>query len=633
MLLQLRHLTRGWIAYVLLFLLAVAFAIWGVNDVFSGVGSQNVAQVGSRAVTPAQLSRELELYLRQMRNEGNNVSQADAVEAGLHLRLLESLIARAAVGSYAEKVGVSASDAQVATQIRDFPPVQNALSGQFDPAAYDRFLGELRYSRTEFEAEMRNQLTAAMLMEAMVAGARAPSSFGKLVLAYESERRTVSLAEAPASLAGAIPQPNEAQVQAFYEESAPNLTLPEYRALVLVQARPADFVARVNVPETQLREEFETRRAALTQPERRSFFRLAVASEAQAQDAVARLGRGETPEAVATALSAQLTRGDQQTRDQIADSAVADAVFTMAANAPASAVQGQLAPWTVVRVSAVSTPAAPSFAQVRQQLHDEIALEQASDLLQAAIASFEDARASGTAVADAARAAGLPVATIAAVDAQGRTREGEQVEALPADMIQVAFETAEGEASDFLPVGDADVVIGVTGVTPSTVRPLEEVRTELVQAWLTRERARRLREIGDEVVAAINGGEAFAAVTRARRLNVLVSSLEIDRQTAMQLPARELAGLMFSARQGRAVSSLRSDGGAMYIAYVENIARTDPATAPELVENGRMQLQQGLAESLGEAVQNEIVRRAEPQRNQRLIDQLYNPAETDDAAP
>jgi peptidyl-prolyl cis-trans isomerase D len=200
-------------------------------------------------------------------------------------------------------------------------------------------------------------------------------------------------------------------------------------------------------------------------------------------------------------------------------------------------------------------------------------------------------------------------------------------------MLQVAFETNEGEASDFLPLGDADVVVAVTGVTPATVRPLEEVRAQLVDAWVGRERQRRLQELGQEVVAAINGGQAFDAAVRARRFNVLVDSRELDRRTAAQLPARELAGLMFSALQGQAVSSVRADGGAVFVAVVESIERTDPATAPEQVEAGRAQVQQSIAQSMSEALQNDVVAAANPRRNQRVIDQLYNAGAVDDSSP
>jgi peptidyl-prolyl cis-trans isomerase D len=641
-----RNVTRGGIALVILGLISLAMVIFLIPGGNTILPSQDIAQVGSAKVTPAQLSREIENALRQARNEGQNVSQADAIEAGVHLRLLERLVARAAMDNYAAKIGVGASDTQIATYIRQMEAAQNPLTGQFDRAAYSQLLVQYGYARrgpdgqtvaddAEFEAGIRTELTANMLMESLVLGTRAPSSFGKMLLAYSSERRTVSLGEVPASAAGAIPQPNDAQVQAYYEENEAALTLPEYRSLVLVRATPADFAARVTVPEAQLREQFESHRASLTRPETRSYFRIAVANEAQAREAIARLGRREAPDAVARALNAQLTRGENQERSQIADSAVAAAVFSTAANAPAQAVQGELAPWTVVKVTAVTASAAPTFEQVRQQLHDEMALDHASELLQAAVATFEEARAAGTPVAEAARTAGLPSTTIDAIDAQGRNAQGQQFEGLPPDMIAVAFETAEGEASDFLPVGDADVVISVARVTPPAVRPLAEVRPQLVAQWLTRERARRLNEIGADVIAAINGGQTFAAVARQYRLNVIASSRDIGREEAGQLPARELAGLMFTAREGQAVSSLRADGGGLFVAHVERITRADPAAQPEQVEAGRMQLQQSLSESLGEAVQNEIIRIANPRRNQRLIDQLYaNPnGQEDDTAP
>ena len=145
MLTQMRSLTRGWVAYVLLFLLVVAFAIWGVNDVFSGVGSQNLADVGGRKITPAQLSREMQIELRNLRNNGNNLSQTEAIDAGLHTRLLDRMITRNAFYAYSDKLGISMSDARVASYIRDIPPAQNPVTGGFDQVAYDGLLQQLGF--------------------------------------------------------------------------------------------------------------------------------------------------------------------------------------------------------------------------------------------------------------------------------------------------------------------------------------------------------------------------------------------------------------------------------------------------------------------------------------------------------
>jgi peptidyl-prolyl cis-trans isomerase D len=626
MLLQIRNLTRGVIATIILGLVGlamVAFLIPGGGLQFNL--SQNLADVGGRAITPPQLTRELELTLRAQRAEGQNITQQDAIDAGIHLRLLEGMIGRNAIYAYAEKLGVSVGDAQVAERIREIPAVQNPVTGSFDESAYDAFLNQLRYSRSEFEEDVRNDLTMQMLMDSLVSGLRPPSSFGALAFAYETETRVISIAEAPASAVGAIPQPTETQLQAFWEDNQEQLRVPEFRGLTLVYASPQDFLARVNVPEERLREEFEARRAALTQPERRTYVRISAQTEAQATDAAARLARGESPDAIASELGLQALRGENQSRAEVPDAAVAEAVFAMQPGGAPRVLRGRLTPWAVVRVDGMTPAVEPDFASQREELREAIAADEAADLLNAAIGAFEDARAGGAALADAARQAGLTVVTIPAVEAGGRAQDGSPVEAVAGqdELLRTAFETPEGEASDFMPVANADVIVGVDRIIPASVRPLDEVRTELAEAWVSRERVRRLRELGEAVIAAVRGGQSFAAAARANRMNIVVSSRPIDRRAATQIPARGLPAQIFAARQGDVVSDMRADGGAVLAAVVEEINRVDPAEAPQIVEAQRVQMQQSLNASFAEALQAEIVERARPRRNERLIEQVY----------
>jgi hypothetical protein len=194
------------------------------------------------------------------------------------------------------------------------------------------------------------------------------------------------------------------------------------------------------------------------------------------------------------------------------------------------------------------------------------------------------------------------------------------------------FATAEGEATDFTPVGEADVIISVDGVTPSYVRPLEEVRPQLTEVWIGRERARRLRDMAQDVTEAVRGGQSFAAAARANRFNVLVSSQSIDRQLAGQIPARGLASQIFAGQPGAVVSDARADGQAMLVAVVEQINRVDPAERPQDVEAVRVQLQRSLQESFATALQDEIVRRAGVRRNERLLNQTFRQSGAEDDA-
>ncbi|MDX2277116.1 MAG: SurA N-terminal domain-containing protein [Hyphomonadaceae bacterium] len=631
MLRQLRSFTRGWIANVLLVLLIAAFAAWGINDVFSGVGAQQVARVGKEVITPTQLTRTVDLTLRSMRAQGQNLTQAEAVERGLHLQALENMIGQAAVTNYSRSLGVSASDAQVAESIRRIPAVLNPLTNMFDQSAYTQFLNEYRYSQQEFETEVRNEMTLAMMRHALAIGTRAPSSYGKLALAFESETRTISVGEIPASAAGAIPAPTNAQVQDFYEENREALQVPEFRALTLVYARISDFTSRVDISEQQLREEFEARRASFATPERRTYVRIAAQNEQQAQEAATRLGRGEQPNAVAQALGLQMTRSENESREQIADDAVADAVFSLQAG-QARAVRATLSPFAVVRVDQITPATTPDFAAARDQIRQELATDEAGELLNTAIGAFEDARASGAPAAEAARNAGLTVVQIPAAMSEGLDREGQPIAELAGQesLLQTAFETPEGEASDFFPVDNADVLVAVDAITPASTRPLEEVREQLVAAWSARERARRLQELADNVATAVTGGQAFAAALRANQGAVAVTSRPIDRRSAAQLPARRLGAQIFAAPVGGVVSDARADGGAMVVAIVESVQRADPTEQPQLVEAARQQVSEGLAAGLFDAIVSDLVSQARPRRNQELIGQLFNSGPTEE---
>lgn len=640
MLLQFRNITKGWIATIIVGLVGLATVLFLIpNSGLDFGGDNSLANVGGRSITKPQLDREIELTLRGERQNGNNLSREDAIDQGIHRNLLERMITRVAMYVYADKIGVSASDTQVRNRIADIPAVHNAVTGAFDQTAYTAFLNEMRYSQSEFERDVRGDLTTAMVVQSLMAGVRAPSSFGALTYAYDAEARVVSLIEAPASAAGAIPQPDEAQVQAFYEDSQQQLRLPEFRVLTLVYARPSDFSARVQVPEERIREEFDAQAAQMTRPETRTYVRIAATTEAQANEAAQRINRGEAAAAVAQAMSLQITRGENQARAQVPDESAATAVFGAQVRGPAVVARSTLSPFIVVRVENSTPAVSPSYAEHREAIRATLANEQAQELMATAVSAFEDARSAGGSLADAARQSGLVSVTLPAIEAQGRNQQGEPVEAAAdlADVLATAFATPEGEATDFQTVGDADVMAGVDRIIPESVRPLEEVRAALVQAWIRRERGNRLRELAETMTTALNNGGSLTAVANANHGRVVATSRTVDRRAARQNLPQGMSEQLFAVGE-RSPVHIVGDAGIL-IGVVEHINRPDlTAIEPQILEATRTYaerpcLQQalqagappvcGLSTSVVEALQGEIVADANPRRNDAIIDREY----------
>lgn len=628
MILQFRKFSKSIFAAIILGLVGLAMVLFLPSGQFSTIVATDLVKVGQYSVTPQQLTRDLQRELRTRREQqGQNITQQEAIDGGLHNQLLENLTTRLSLYAYADKIGVSASDRQVGEAIRQFQQVLNPVTGQFDEAAYNAFLRQIQYTQPEFEGAMRGDMTTQMLMESLIAGIRSPSSYGALMLAYQSETRTVSIAELPASAVGDIPAPTDEQIQAFYNENAANLRLPEFRGLTFAIARVEDFLPRVTIDPTELESEVEARRNAVAEPERRTYVRLTAQNESQANQIAQRLNGGESAAAIAAALGVQTTRGENQSRAEVLDEAVAEAVFATPARSPARVVRGRLSPFVVIRVETVTAAPPVDVAALREQLRTALAMEQASELLNTAIGAFEDARSGGVSVAEAARANGLSVLTIPPVTAQGLDQEGRPIEALAnlAEPMRAAFETNEGEASDFIPFDGGDVIVSVDRIIPESVRPLEEVRDALVLGWTNRERGRLLQERGAAFAAAIAEGTSFEQATRANRMAIRVRSQSLNRQQAAQIPSRALATQIFQAPVGGTASDLRFDGAALLVAVVESVDRVDPSEAPQLVEQARAADGGVLTNTFGEIIASEVVDRMRPRRNERLIERTFPP--------
>src|SRR4029079_12417863 len=75
---------------ILMGMLVISFAIWGIADIFRGYGSQTLIKVGDTEITPQEYSRTQRDVLRAMSSDaGRTLSVQEAREAGLENRGLE----------------------------------------------------------------------------------------------------------------------------------------------------------------------------------------------------------------------------------------------------------------------------------------------------------------------------------------------------------------------------------------------------------------------------------------------------------------------------------------------------------------------------------------------------------------
>ncbi|MEL7130000.1 MAG: SurA N-terminal domain-containing protein, partial [Pseudomonadota bacterium] len=107
---------------LLLGIVILGMAVWGIEDIFSGGIGSNIIKAGERGITQQGLDRKFESYLANVRDEspGNAISRQQATEQGLLDQLFNVEASRLINLGYAREIGADASAQALTDAVRDF---------------------------------------------------------------------------------------------------------------------------------------------------------------------------------------------------------------------------------------------------------------------------------------------------------------------------------------------------------------------------------------------------------------------------------------------------------------------------------------------------------------------------------
>lgn len=597
-----RKLARSRIAQILIFLLVIAFTNWGVSDVMNRSNTDAVATIGKTKISSDEFKAEFERLLKRAKEQENrDVTVEEARSQGLDNITLERMVSERSFAALLNKFGIRVADSVAKAEISRIPGFQDPATNSFSEAAYQTALRENGFTIAAFETSVRDDMARQLLAMAATSGFRAPPSISSQVLAYATERRTVTMIAIPATLAGATPAPTEAQINAFYAENRERLMRPETRDLTIVTANLASFHAKAQVNPAQVRQVFDSQKANLTTPAKRTFVQIVAQDKTKADLAAARLRAGEAPNAIATALGLQapLVFTDVS-QDQVPDSAVGRAVF--AANTGAvSSIQGSLA-FAAFQISNAKAAQAPNFETASVTIAAQLRREAAGQLLTDATSVFDDALSQGDNIEVAAQKAGFQVAKVANVTLQGADlTTGQPIAALAAasQPLRDAFELSAGDNTDLVNAGqDGYIAIRADNIHVAAPVPLAQVRTDIIRAWTGRETANRLKARA-EVVLADAKATSLEAAGAKHHLQVVRAPQPLARGQG----SSELSQAIFAAKKGDIITGPVANGVEYAVVRVDNIIRDDETRAPERLAQAEEQVRQSFQEDMVETIE------------------------------
>jgi peptidyl-prolyl cis-trans isomerase D len=527
---------------ILVGLLVISFAIWGIADIFTGYGRQTLIRVGDTEITSQDYLRAQQEVLRAMSSQaGRSLSLQEARALGLDSRVLERLVGGAAVDNHAKQLHLGITDALLLEDIMKDPAFKDAL-GNFSPAAFQQALYQIGMNEHSYMVSLRERNLRRQILSTVGKVAASPTILVEALNKFNGETRTLRYVLIPTSVAGDIPEPTEEDLKRYYENNQGKFTQPEYRKVGVLAVTPETVKAQVNITEADLKAAYEASKEQLGKPEKRRVQQITFPDVEAAKAAKEKLQGGT--DFVALAKEQGLSESDidlgNVSRAELADSAIAEAAFTLEVDKVSEPITGKLGNVVLLRVTAIEPGSTPTFEEAKADLEKKLLKERGAGAIFDLHDKIEDELASGTTLSEAAAKLKLDYQMIEQIDRDGRKPDGSTV-TLPAqkELLNAVFATDTGVENDPIDAKDEGVIwYEVLGVMPESRKPLDQVKDEVAKGWRSEETRKRVAKYAQDLVTSLSGGKTLEDVAKELNAEVLVSDpLKRDSITVNVLPA------------------------------------------------------------------------------------------------
>lgn len=598
MLTKIREKATGILAWVIVIIISIPFALWGVNSYFEGGGEAVVATVEGVDIdlntfqgAVAEQRRVVTQLMQQ--NPGSDYFESPAFRR----QVLEGLIQNTAETAWADRSGYRVSDETLGRWIRQLPYFQT--DGRFDAERYQALVANAGMSVARFEQQQRQELISDQIRSAFTESAFVADAEVDRALVLLEQSRSADYAVLSANDPSVSVDVSEQDITEWYESRRDDYFVPEQMRVNYLVLSVDDIAAGIEISEEEARRYYESNPGRFGRPEQRSVSHILLSLPADADDDAEAAARTRAAELAERARGGEDFAELARTHSDDSGSAASggdlgvltrgamvkpfeDAANALAAVGDVSDPVRSRFGFHVIKLTALREADTAPFDSVRAEIEAELRQRQAEGQYLEGVESFAtlvyEQPENLQAAADElqldiqssdwfSRDAGDGIAA----DERFRNiafSEDVRVDDLNSD----AFELDNQRTA----------AVHRLEVRERRPKTLDEVREEIRQTLVANRRADAVRERGESLLQAINDGASFEQVVADN--NLVAASFSGTRSDALDAESRALVPVLFELgwNPGEAVNGGFSTSSGDYLLYrLTEVVDGDPASVDE----------------------------------------------------
>ncbi len=526
MLQSIRDNSQGIVAKIIVGLIAVTFALFGVESLVSlTAGSNAPATVNGTEISQQELMRGVQLQRRQMLSQmGENADPTLLDDNLITDMVLNSLIDQAVLVQSAESQGLTFSDNMIDQMIVSTEAFQ--VDGKFSRDQFEVVLRNAGLTPLMYRQLLRKEkLTEQERMAYLVSSFALPDEV-KQVVALDRETRDLRYFTLDAEPVRAELQVSEEELSGYYAEHQSEFLTDEQVEIEYVLLDQAVLAEQVEVTDADLQAAYEDLKNTYIAQELRHSAHILVeindqqdsaAALAKAQALAERISNGEAFETIAQAesddpVSAEMG-GDLGTNERgVFSTEFEDALYSLKVGEVSAPVKTEFG-YHLIKLLGVDQSDVPAFAEAEAGLRDHLVQQRAEERYVEELERLADISFSAGDLREPAEALGLTIEKAGPFTRSG----GEDDVTSSPRLINTAFDPElikEGLNSTPVEIDSGrSVVLRVVAHHEPREQTLDELRDQLT-AQLTEEKlAAEMAQRANALLAKLEAGEPLESLS------------------------------------------------------------------------------------------------------------------------
>ena len=276
---------KGWVAYLIVGLIAVPFALFGIGSYLGGSGSLVAAKVNGEEI-PVQEVQNIVLQQRQRMSQifGGKLPPGFN-ENAIKQQALDQVVNQTLLRQEAEKYGYRASNQEVYDTIAEIPAFQK--NGQFDVSTYELLLQSQRRNKSSFETEVRTSISNQQFPQSVNKTAFIPPQQVSLYQRLQNQTRDAEIFTLKGADYLSQIDVSAEEIKKQYDTNASNYMTPDKVKLSYVMLSQDEIAKTIDVDIDALKLFYESNLSRYITPEQRKLAHILVKVDEKLEEAKA----------------------------------------------------------------------------------------------------------------------------------------------------------------------------------------------------------------------------------------------------------------------------------------------------------------------------------------------------------